>query len=215
MDGFGALRPSLERQEGRPAERKQRLARRVRAPAPRSAAGSSGRAGRRARRSPRATRRTRSQPSRPTMPASTIVRMSASSPTRSLSSSEQRAARNEAGSPDGGEHGLNLGAFHADRPARRRQGVFGFTRMSALLVYIRTILRQTSAWRKNSMRADESKSGATAEALIGRSLQRSQRRRVSRQRPHPRPLASRPSARRAAFGADLPRDRTRRGQTTA
>jgi SAM-dependent methyltransferase len=152
-----------------------------------------------------------SQPSRPTMPASTIVRMSANSPARSLSSRSKaprgtrpvlRMAENTVSTsapvpspcetcsgrwclktcPVGAfsEAGYDVAACaghlrsaaggdcYADRPARWRS--LGFTRMSALLVYIRTILRQNSAWRKTQLRADESGSGATAEALIGRSL---------------------------------------------
>ena len=121
----------------------------------------------------------------------------------------ERAARNEAGSFDGGDYSLDVVAFHAGRPAHRRQIVFSSTHTSALLVYIRTILRQRPGWRKNSS-AEESKSGATAETFIGRSLQRSHSRRVSGQRPYPRALASRPSTCRAAVGLNVPGDRARR-----
>ena len=86
MDRFRALRPSLERQEGRPAKREQRLGAELAPPGFRSAAGSSGRAGRQGRRCASGDAAKASQPSRPTMPASTIVRMSANSPARSLSS---------------------------------------------------------------------------------------------------------------------------------
>ena len=58
--------------------------------------------------------------------------------------------------------------------------------------------------------SSRAESGEAAEASIGRSLQRSHRRRLSREPPHPRPMASRPSARRSALGADLPGDRARR-----
>ena len=62
MNGFGALRPSLERQEGRPAKGKQRLAAELARQSSRSAAGSSGRADGPVRRSPRAMPRTRPNP---------------------------------------------------------------------------------------------------------------------------------------------------------
>ena len=82
------------------------------------------------------------QPSRPAMPASTIGSNVGERAGLLALLEEESAARNKADSPNGGEHRLNLGAFHADRPARRRQVVVGSTRMLPMLVYIRTILRQ-------------------------------------------------------------------------
>jgi hypothetical protein len=52
----------------------------------------------------------------------------------------------------------------------RRQVVVGLTRMSALLVYIRTILRQAPAWRKNSPAPTGARAAQRRSSLIGRSL---------------------------------------------
>src|ERR1700722_5630709 len=148
MEGFCTLRPPLERQERRPAEGKQRLAAEF-------------------------TRHAFDQPPPPAgervgEPVAGLGRRRECLPAVAADHAgehncahvgefadplalrqRERAARNETGPPEGSEHALNLSAGHADRPARRRQASLDFTRMSALLVYIRTILRPGSAWRKN------------------------------------------------------------------
>ncbi len=147
------------------------------------------------------------QPLRPTKPASTIVRMSASSPTRSLSPRSKAPRGTRPDRSDGGERCHNIGALHAGRPASRRRGIVS-TRMSSPIGSHTNHL--ASPRRHGAETPAPSESGAPAEAFIGRSLQRSRSRRVSRQRTHPRALASRPSACRAAFSVDVPRDRARR-----
>src|SRR5258708_22229030 len=137
MNGFGALRPSLERQEGRAAKGKQRLAAELarqsldQAPAP--------------------------AVERVVQPVARLGRFSECVPTRAPGHAGENdcahagefadpfalrerncAAWNKAGSPDGGEHSLDHKSRHTDGPERRRKGVFGFTRILATLVYIRT-----------------------------------------------------------------------------
>ena len=178
MDRFGALRPSLERQKRRAAKRKQRSGAEFARESLDQPPGSSGRADRRVRRSLRATRRS--------------VPALAPGHARRARSCECRRARRPARSPPGARRRAERGPVRrmaanttSTRRLSRRSSCTKATKRRSLyppvthLVYIRTILRRTPHGAKLELRADER--GATAEPLIGRSLQRSHSRRVSRQ----------------------------------
>ena len=124
--------------------------RRTRPPGSRSAAGSSGRAGRQAHRPPRATRRRR--PSRHARPcrrarlcACRRVRRPARPPSSETAPRGTRPVRRMA------ENTVSTSApFTRIVPRVGDKRPWTLRACPAQLVYIRTILRQISAWRKNS-----------------------------------------------------------------